>query len=492
MTIARHTTFNIVGAVAPIVVALATVPLYIEAIGLDRYGILAICWLLLGYLNLFDLGLGRAAAQRIASFGEGQDEPVNRVFWNALAASAALAMVGAVILLLGGRHILEGMADPASTLRDEIAAAAPWLAATLPLGVIHGVIAGALEGRSRFLALNALNASTSVAGSIAPLAVAVWLGPELASLLAAAVLVRLASLLVGLAACWRGVPLSKPPRLAWRDIRTLLAFGGWATVSSVVSPLMVFFDRFAIGFAISAAAVAVYVIPFNLVAQLQILPGALASALSPRLAAATPEEARDLASNGLEVLVWALAPLTMVLLAAIGPFLHLWLGGTTGGAAEPVACLLLLGFWTNSLARIAYVQLHARGRPDVPARIHLAELLPYSVVLLLALAAFGVAGAALAWTLRATIDAALLTRFSGVRLPGLATALSSSLLVAAVAVCVLLPIDDPRRWLLLAPMLLAQLAQTLRRPPDRVGPLLAASANRLRLPAWLGPRRDSA
>ena len=89
MTVARHTAFNLAGAAVPLLVALVTVPLYVRAVGLDRYGILAICWLLLGYLNLFDLGLGRAAAQRIASLGPGRGEDAARVFWSALAASLA-------------------------------------------------------------------------------------------------------------------------------------------------------------------------------------------------------------------------------------------------------------------------------------------------------------------------------------------------------------------------------------------------------------------
>ena len=36
MSIVRHTSYNVIGAVVPIVVSLITVPLYLKLIGLER------------------------------------------------------------------------------------------------------------------------------------------------------------------------------------------------------------------------------------------------------------------------------------------------------------------------------------------------------------------------------------------------------------------------------------------------------------------------
>jgi len=74
----------------------------------------------------------------------------------------------------------------------------------------------------------------------------------------------------------------------------------------------------------------------------------------------------------------------------------------------PVAVILLVGIWMNALAFLPYSYLQAQGRPDLPARLHLLEVLPYLAFLWWAIGAWGIQGAALAWTLRVSVDSILL------------------------------------------------------------------------------------
>src|SRR5204862_198375 len=80
----RNTVWNLGSLATPMLVALVTIPALIRALGSDRFGILALAWMLIGYCSLFDLGLGRALTKLISEGAENHSELAGAV-WTALA-----------------------------------------------------------------------------------------------------------------------------------------------------------------------------------------------------------------------------------------------------------------------------------------------------------------------------------------------------------------------------------------------------------------------
>ena len=72
---------------------------------------------------------------------------------------------------------------------------------------------------------------------------------------------------------------------------------------------------------------------------------------------------------------------------------------------------LAVGVFVNAVARLPFSVLQASGRPDVTAKLHLIELPAYLFALWALVRAFGIEGAAAAWTLRAGVDAVVLFGF---------------------------------------------------------------------------------
>src|SRR5260370_3776173 len=73
-------------------------------------------------------------------------------------------------------------------------------------------------------------------------------------------------------------------------VHPLLVLGGWMTVSNLVSPIIVYLDRFLIWALLSVSTVAAYTVPFGMVTRLTVIPGAMAGVLLPPFAFARCQE----------------------------------------------------------------------------------------------------------------------------------------------------------------------------------------------------------
>lgn len=414
MSIRRHTLYNLLGSVIPLAVALVTIPIYLGLIGEERYGVLAIAWLLLGYFGLFDLGLGRATAQRVAALRDGTPAQRAEIFWTALTLNVGLGVIGGLLIWPIAAYFFGHVFKVEDALRPEIRAAVPWLILAVPMATLSGVLSGALQGRERFFELNLISVTGTALFQLVPLAAAKLWGADLSVLLPAALFSRLFTLLVLFAHCRRHIILGHAPTFAHGQVGPLLRFGGWVTVTSFVGPMMVTLDRFIIGAIAGAKAVTHYTVPFQLGERTTIISSALSSALFPRFAAASPQEALRLAQEGLRTLLVVMTPLVAAGVLLVEPFLAWWITPAFAGQTVRLGQILLLGFWANSLAVIPYAQLQARGRPDLVAKCHLGEVLPYFGLLYLGLTTLGTAGAALAFSARVAVDFALLAGLAGI------------------------------------------------------------------------------
>ena len=482
MSIKKNTAYNLLGALLPLGLSLVTIPLYISWIGEARYGVLAVAWLLLGYFGLFDLGLGRATAQRIAALGDVSSEKMSVTFWTALSMNVSLGILGGVIIWPVANYFFNNFFSVDAALRPELASAIPWLIFAVPLATLSGVLTGALQGRAKFLELNIISIASSMLIQLAPLAV-VWLhGPDLAWLLPVVILSRLVTLTLLFIRCRVHVFRQHKPTFSRAQAKGLLQFGGWVTVSSLISPLMVILDRFVIGATLGAKAVTYYTVPFQLAERTTILPGALTSALFPRLAAVTQEEAKQLATRAVTSLAVVMTPLIFLAVLLVEPFLHWWLNSDFALMAGLTAQLLLLGFWINAFARIPFALLQAAGKPGVIAKCHLVELIPYLLLLYIGLKFFGLPGAALAFSLRTLADCTLLMWLAGTLGSGVTVLRIPILfLLAGLGITVLLQVNSFIWWSVISGLLLVLLFWSWRTAPPEVRNLITRLTKRISL-----------
>ena len=98
--------YNLAGSLVPVATALVTVPVYIHAVGADRYGMIAIASLLLGYFGFLDFGLSRASANALSRLGPASAMERSPVIMTALYLNLALGAVGGLVMFAAGQWLL--------------------------------------------------------------------------------------------------------------------------------------------------------------------------------------------------------------------------------------------------------------------------------------------------------------------------------------------------------------------------------------------------
>jgi len=408
--IARNAPLVALGELVPLLAAVGAMPLLLARLGVDRLGILSLAWVVIGYFSLFDLGIGRATTQLVASrLAAGRADEVPGVVRTSLVLLLALGCAGGLVLAALAPWLAAYALRVPAALDAETRTSFVLLACTLPLVVVSSGLRGVLEAERRFATVAVLRAALGLVSFVGPLAILPFV-PTLPAVIVVIAAGRVVLCAASIALC-RDVVVRRGVRAERAVAGELARFGGWLTVSNAVSPLLVLLDRFVVGAVVSVGAVAFYATPLEVVQRAGIVPIAIGTVLFPAMAASAltdPRHARALFATGLRLCLLGVLPVLLLLVLWSHEALELWLGAAFARESSMVVRWVAPGLLVNALGCAALFALQAGGRPDLPARFHVAELIGYVPLLYLLASHYGLEGAAIAWSIRVGVDALLL------------------------------------------------------------------------------------
>lgn len=407
--LARNAGWNLLGAALPLPIALLCIPLLVAALGVDRFGVLGLAWVVMGYFGMFDFGLGQSTTRLVAQGGESQD--LRTLMLNSLLLHAVLGLLGGAAFAALVPWLATRAFEVPPELIGETTQALYWLAASVPAIVISAALRGMLEGLHRFDIVNLVRIPAGIVNFAGPV-IALQFADGLPAAVAVIAVARFLVVFAYSLACLRLMPAKTGrTRIQGALLRRLASYGGWLTVSNFVNPLIIVTDRFVVAAAVSVAAVAYYVTPYEVITKTWIISASVLGALFPVLSAAAannPAALRGICRQAEVVLLCLAAPVVAVFLAGSDLLLELWLGASFRDQSTVVAQLLAAGILINVVAQVPLTALNAAGRADLSAKIAVVELPLYVAAIWYGAHAFGINGVAAVWALRAAIDAALL------------------------------------------------------------------------------------
>ena len=409
--LARNSLLNFSALAVQLLATLALMPVTFRVLGPARIGVLSLVWAGVGYFSVLDLGIGRAVTQAVSVIlAAGDQNRIRSIFLGALTIQVSMGAAAGVLLLFLSHWLVGTVLRIPPELRSEARLAFVLCACALPLVFFTSSLNGLLQAAHRFDIPTAVSIPTSILIQALPVVVS-WWRCDLSLVVGSIVAARCISALVLVLLMRRVYPqLFRRGAVKFDELRRLLAFGSWVTVSNLINPLLTYADRFVIGALLTISAVTYYVVPYEAAMRLLIVSNSVGAALFPVLSAssASPQRVKELLSDTARMLLVFVGFPVVILLLFGFDVLRLWMGDSFAQQAGLVLPLLSIGVLASSLASLLSSALQASGRPDVTAKFHLFELLPHSFVLWACVLRWGIEGAAVAWTVRVVLDACLL------------------------------------------------------------------------------------
>lgn len=401
---------NLIGNGIPLVIALFCIPPLLHKFGPDRFGYISLFWALIGTLSLIDLGLGRAATHYVAKNPSSSGSPTFAAdIWALVALTTMLGCFGGGLLFgLGFLYVDTASAgNPAVGL--EFRASLPWLAFAVPLTTASAAFRGVLEGELDFLYVNVVRTLTGALGFVG-----LFFSDLVGNGIEGAAIVLLAAR-AAMAACYMlPVTIRIRPRFSKSDASgfgSLVRFGGWVTVSNAIGSILVYIDRLLLGAILVPSTFTIYATSFESASRLLFIAGSVSTVLYPITASRGKTASHRAIRSANIILTVFLAIPCLLLVGVANDFLTWWIDAPFAEAATPVFRLICLAVIVNGFAHLPFAVIQGLGRPDITAKLHLVEILPYILVLGLLTIVWGATGAALAWLLRVSADYLLLLHY---------------------------------------------------------------------------------
>src|SRR5579864_2465549 len=170
--LARNTAWNLVGQILPMLVGILTIPVIISAMGVDRFGVLSLAWVVVGYFSLFDLGIGRALTKLVADkLGANDERSIAPLAWTSLLLMFVLGTLGAVVTLFVSPLLVHRLLRIPPALQSETLHAFYLLAVSIPIVTVTAGFRGILEALQRFRIVNLIRLPMSIFSFAGPLVV---------------------------------------------------------------------------------------------------------------------------------------------------------------------------------------------------------------------------------------------------------------------------------------------------------------------------------
>lgn len=405
VSLRKNVAANYLGQGWRVLMALAFVPLYIQYLGIEAYGLIGIFAMLQAWLNLLDMGMKPALGREMARFTGGVHDAQS--IWDLLRSIEFIAAAIALLITIGvwtaSGWLARDWVSPERLPVESVAHAIALMGAVIALHFVESIYTSSIAGLQRQVIQNVVGSVMATARGLGAVGILMWVSPTISAFFVWQGVISLLTVAVSAAVVYHILPT--PPRPARFSMPALIGIWRYAAGMvgiTVLALLLTQVDKVLLSRLLSLEAFGYYALAGVVASVLPRLTGPITSAFYPRF---TELAARD-DDSALRVVYHQGAQLVTVLMGAGAVMLMLWgdralLLWTSDEdltrQVAPLLTVLTLGMLMNALVWIPYQLQLAHGWTSLTVKVNSVAVGILVPAIIWVVPIYGAIGAAWIW-----------------------------------------------------------------------------------------------
>lgn len=398
LSLLRNAFANLLGAVIPALVALATVPMVVKGLGDASYGVYSLVTAIVGYFAVIDINVTAGSVKYIAEYNAHRDhDRINETVFFGLSVYSLLGLVGGLGLFFGAHFFVTHVFSVPHRLEGEAVATLRLAALGFFVGQVENYLQSVPQSLMRYDIASRIE---MLFGTCVPLLTVgvLMLGYGLFEV----ILVRVIASAVNCLVLWQCIRRLLP-ELAWRKPgdrirRELLGFSAYSFLSRFSTMSYAYADKLIIGSLVGVTGLAYFSVAAALANRILSLTYRLSGVFFPAASALAArgelERLGRLYLKASRYVVFINASVLVLVAVFSYQILYYWMNPAFARAGQVVLAVMALSQFVDSLTSLPSLVNDGMGHPRFSGMFALARALVGLVIVYLGVAGWGIDGAA--------------------------------------------------------------------------------------------------
>jgi O-antigen/teichoic acid export membrane protein len=407
MSLKKNTIANYLGQGWTAVMGLAFVPIYIQYLGIEVYGLIGLFAVMQAWLTLLDIGMTPTLNREMARFSAGGHSPqsIHDLLRSLEIICLCLAVIIALSVWWASGYLASDWLKSDKLHPSVVAQAISIMALVIALRFVEGIYRSSLFGLQRQVWYNGANAAIVTLRNGGAVVVLALISPTVRAFFFWQAAISMLSIIIFAMGVHRALP--KPPsqpRFSRTAIANIWKFASGMMAVTFLSILLTQVDKVLLSRLLTLESFGYYTLAATVAGVLYMVIGPITTAFYPRLVELLIQENQvaliTAYHQGAQLITLLISPAVMILSFFPEDVMYIWSGNVNLAAnAAPILSVFVLGVFINGLMHMPSQLQLAHGWVSLGVKTNIVAVAVLIPAIFWVVPRYGVVGAAWIWVI---------------------------------------------------------------------------------------------